>query len=661
MQFLRKNNLVLPLLAAGLFFAPSCGTERKLGQVRERTLSPMLSLTEERDLPAFSADTYHRPDTMVVEDPDGNKVLIMRAVKDENGEMVATDEIRPSIIVSRFRNVAERHGKVDLRFRITVPPQMQDSDWQLRIAPELRVMDETRTLEPVLITGAAYRQAQLKGYERYQRFLDSIETDTTVFINRFQLEIFLKRNIPELYRFRTDSTEVSEEAFASVFGVTEREAIDHYIARLRLERNRRKIGRKDEMFGRYIKVPLLSEGIRLDTVIRSDSGEMVYDYVQTISTRPKLKKAEINLSGAIYRQDRKIYDIPQGEPLSFYISSVGSLADNTERYLTRIIERRVSLETACYIDFLSGSAEIRPELAENRDEIGRIKSNFVSIMENRLFELDSVIVQASCSPEGSFEMNRALSRRRSDAVSSYFNWFMRNWSDSVETGMGMRIGMDGEWDRHEKFSPVRFIPRCNPENWPALDRLVEKDSLLSAKDKAIYERLASVPDPDLREKEMHRMDGYGYLREHLYPRLRTVRFDFYLHRKGMVKDTVHTTVLDSVYMAGVQAIRDMDYEKAVTLLRPYRDFNSAVAFCAMDYNASAMRILESLERTDKVNYLLALLYSRRGDDKEAVECYLKACAANKNYVHRGNLDPEISALISRYGLRKQLDQNIDIP
>ena len=129
----------------------------------------------------------------------------------------------------------------------------------------------------------------------------------------------------------------------------------------------------------------------------------------------------------------------------------------------------------------------------------------------------------------------------------------------------------------------------------------------------------------------------------------------------MVKDTVHTTVLDSVYMAGVQAIRDMDYEKAVTLLRPYRDFNSAVAFCAMDYNASAMRILESLERTDKVNYLLALLYSRRGDDKEAVECYLKACAANKNYVHRGNLDPEISALISRYGLREQLDQNIDIP
>ena len=244
MQFLRSITGIAAVSAAVLALVSSCGTQRKIGQVRAKALSPLLSMTEDRDLPAFSVDDFHRPDTMVVEDPDGNKVLIMRAVKDENGEMVATDEIRPSIIVSRFRNVAERHGKVDLRFRITVPPEMQDSDWQLRIVPELSVLDEKKRLDPVLITGSSYRQAQLKGYERYQRFIDSIETDTTVFLNRFQLEVFLKRNIPELYRFRTDSTEVSDEAFASVFGVTERQAIDHYIDRIRLERNRRKIGKK---------------------------------------------------------------------------------------------------------------------------------------------------------------------------------------------------------------------------------------------------------------------------------------------------------------------------------------------------------------------------------------------------------------------------------
>ena len=46
--------------------------------------------------------------------------------------------------------------------------------------------------------------------------------------------------------------------------------------------------------------------------------------------------------------------------------------------------------------------------------------------------------------------------------------------------------------------------------------------------------------------------------------------------------------------------------------------------------------------------VLAILYSRRGDDKQAVECYLQACRQNPQFVHRGNLDPEISSLIKKY-------------
>ena len=57
-----------------------------------------------------------------------------------------------------------------------------------------------------------------------------------------------------------------------------------------------------------------------------------------------------------------------------------------------------------------------------------------------------------------------------------------------------------------------------------------------------------------------------------------------------------------------------------------------------------------MARTDKVLYLLAILYSRRGDDRKAVESYLKACRLNPAFVHRGNLDPEIAGLIRRYGL-----------
>ena len=121
----------------------------------------------------------------------------------------------------------------------------------------------------------------------------------------------------------------------------------------------------------------------------------------------------------------------------------------------------------------------------------------------------------------------------------------------------------------------------------------------------------------------------------------------------MVKDTIHTTEPDTLYMAGVQAIRDRDYQQALTLLRPYADFNTAIAYCCLDYNASALSILERLDRSAEVNYMLALVYARQGDERRAVECYLHACAQNGSFVHRGNLDPEISALIRKYDLNRE--------
>ena len=150
---------------------------------------------------------------------------------------------------------------------------------------------------------------------------------------------------------------------------------------------------------------------------------------------------------------------------------------------------------------------------------------------------------------------------------------------------------------------------------------------------------------------------YGYVAETHYPRLRTVRFTFALHRKGMVKDTVHTTELDTVYMKGVQAIRDHDYQAALAFLAPYHEYNTAVAYVALDRNASAFEILDPMPRTPRVNYLLALIYARKGDDQNAVQHYLNACRQERSYVSRGNLDPEISALIKKYALNREAEDD----
>ena len=55
--------------------------------------------------------------------------------------------------------------------------------------------------------------------------------------------------------------------------------------------------------------------------------------------------------------------------------------------------------------------------------------------------------------------------------------------------------------------------------------------------------------------------------------------------------------------------------------------------------------------------MMALLYARKGDDQNAVQSYLNACHEDRSYVFRGNLDPEINALIQRYGLNQETNDN----
>ena len=655
-----RTGTVITLAAAALLLF-SCGVSRKAQSLARGDVSATLKLRDEEPLlPEMEALRSHRRDTIRVTGLNGEEMFLMNAVQDEDGEMVAHDVIDAAVVTARFRNVAERHGKVDLEFQIIVPEAMQDSKWQLRFFPDMYVLGDSIRLEPVVITGRDYRKAQLKGYQQYERFLASIVSDTTRFINVWQLELFLQRNIPEVYAFRSDSTEVSDEQFASVYGITEQQAVDHYTNKIAKRWNNRKKSLRDRMYRKYIKVPIVTEGIRLDTVLRDVNGDFIYNYVQTISTRPKLRKVDIVLSGEVWESDRKVYLMSRSEPLTFYISSLSSFVDGKERYLTRVIERRAQANTACYVDFASGSSEVDISLSNNRDEIGRIRGNLAQLIEDTVFDLDSIVVTASASPEGSERANRSLAQRRSESVCRYFEDYIRHYRDSLDREVGFSIGEDGEVVHGVHRPDIRFIARNGGENWTMLDAMIRKDSTVTDAQKEEYARLRdSAVDLDALEEGLRRQPYYRYLREQVYPRLRTVRFDFHLHRKGMVKDTVHTTELDTTYMLGVQAIRDRDYERAVTYLRTYADYNTAVAYCALDYNASALSILETLEPTAEVLYMRAVVYTRLGRVQEAVQCYVNSCELNPAYIHRGNLDPEIAALIKTYDLNRQNDSDYD--
>ena len=639
-----------------LLVPAACAPTSHLRQIREGQVTAQLSLSEERELPTLDVGAPVQRDTLVVVDPEGREVISMKAVKDENGEMVAHETLDAARVTARFRNVAERGGSVDLRFQILVPEKMQDSDWQLRFYPDLFVLEDSIRLEPVLITGNGYRKAQLKGYEQYRRFLESIAADSLHFVDRRQLENFLRRNIPAIYRFRTDSSFVSDSSFTSAFGITEQKALEHYTNNLRVKLNRRKVERKDEVFRQYVKAPIVSEGLRLDTVIMQVGGDIAYEYVQTIRVRPKMRKASVVLGGEILQDGQVIYRVPASDPLTFYISSLSTLTDNRIRYKTKVISRSVQANTACYIEFEQGKTDIREKLGNNLEEMGRIKENLVSLVEDKVFDLDSIVITASCSPEGTWETNRKLSVQRSQSVSNHYQSFLKRREDSLRRSRGVVLSLDNSF-KEKTRTPIRFLPHYDAENWTMLDALVQKDSTLKQADKDKYTEFRSIEDPDERERKLQGLACYRYLRESLYPRLRTVRFDFHLHRKGMVKDTVHTTEVDSTYMAGLEALREREYEKALSLLKEYKDYNTAIAYVSLDYNASAMDILKDLDPTPQVQYMMALLYARKGDDQNAVQSYLNACHEDRSYVFRGNLDPEINVLIQRYGLNREQNEN----
>ena len=610
----------------------SCTSYKRVRQMR--TGEVMLGLSVREDTRYEEPEQEPVVDSMSAEVSGGP--IIMNAIRDtETGEMVATDVISASKVTARFRNVAERDGYVTIGFDITVPESMMDSRWRLKILPNMLIASDTLPLMPVYVTGKAYRNAQLRGYQRYRAFLASIVTDTTDMIRMHQLEIFLERHFPQTYMMKNDSSIISSPRAESLFGVTQLEALRHYTRHWKVKRNEWKKRNRSAVFGRFVKDPVISEGAKLDTVITAEGG-LVYQYDHTFRSRPGLRKVMVSLDGKVYENGNCVLELPFPQDLTFYISSLSSLVDTTVRYRMQVLERTVYDHTLALIDFDKGSFRVDTLLGDNASELRRVHRCVEDVIAMSGLVLDSLVVRASCSPEGAYRLNERLSLARSKAVTEV-------------------VSVPAEMKRCLKTA-------CMPENWGHFRKLVSNDTLLgrTSRDKILKltqgldligrreGTAASAEAMDKAEAKLSGLPEYRYLREKIYPQLRSVSFEFHLHREGMVKDTVHTTVVDSVYMSGVEALKELDYKTAVGILRPYRDYNAALACLSMGYDHSALDILEGLDLQEpRVCYLMAMVLSRLERYGRAMECFEKALELAPALEFRANLDPEMSVLIKK--------------
>lgn len=612
----------ISVLSLFIFLLPACTSYRNMQRICTGEVGIGLSVVEDR-LPENSEDAERVIDSIQGTLSDGP--IIMNAIRDsETGEMVATDVINASKVTARFRHVAERNGYVTICFDVAVPETMLHSDWQLKIYPHMKMMQDTVDIDPIFITGNAYRNAQLRGYQRYRAFVASIITDTTDLIRMGQLDIFIERHFPETYAMKNDSSVVPEPLAANLFGVTQREAAEHYKKHWKTNRNEWRKKNSARLFRKYVKDPIVKEGICLDTVM-ADMGNFVYRYNYTFKSMTGLKKVHLFLTSQLFQKGQCRVDVPFSDELTFYISSLSSLADEKIKYRQVILERTVFDHTKALIDFKQGSAMLDTCLSDNASELRRLRRCIEDVRNQDGLVLDSLVIVASCSPEGTYQANRKLSKRRAESMCNYVSEYIPS-----------------EWIPCLKISEL-------PENWAQFRILVQNDtSMGNVAVKRILKMTENLSDPDAVELKLAGLPQYRYLREKIYPKLRSVNFGFYLHRQDMVKDTVHTTEIDSVYMSGLEALKKLDYKTAVTKLRPYGDFNTALAFVSADYNHSAFSVLEVLDQADpKVCYLKALVLSRLEQEDEALK-YLKLCVSYDPYMRfRANLDPEMSMLVQK--------------
>ncbi len=626
------KRLIVYLLTISLIAATSsCSATFKLKRLRRENPSTIVNLAGTSPLhsDAEDCDTTLREssDTLTVIDPQGNRVFFMKATVDSTGTLIASEELQPAIVTAKFRNVPERNGMVSLDFDLEIPDIMLDNNWQIRLSPVLIIGEDTTSLERILITGEEYRKDLLEGYNKYNRYLNRIITDSSKLIYTELMETFLSRK--EYYSISHDKV------------------VEHYSKKGAIYWNNYLIKNKEKKYREYVKDTLATLGIRLDSVITNDKTGIKYCYSQGLKARRDLKRIDLIVFGEIVDFNQNLlFSIPPSSPITYYISSFSSMTEEIEKYLTKVIERKAFLNTSSLIEFRKGKYDVEYGFGNNSYELERIKGILEELMFDSEYNIDSITVTASSSPEGDYARNRELSRRRGEEITKY----LEIYSDSLRVqNQGVIINLD-ETDEYDRdFIHFKFNPRYIAENWEELESMIRRDTLI-LKDKERLLDICSIKDVKERKSRLRRHEEYRKLLVNFYPELRRVVFDFHLHKKGMIKDTIHTTVIDTTYMKGLKALKERDYETAVRLLGQYGDINSALAFISLDYNASALNILERLPESAKRDYLLCIVYSRMGNERSSIEYYLKAKEMDPSLRFRANLDPEIGKLINKYGL-----------
>ncbi len=583
---------------------------------------------------------------------EGKEVIFNEAIVDqESGQLVGLRHLNEVTISAKAHNIAERDGIITLNFIITLPSILQNSNWQTEMTPVMRRGADTAHFKKIVLSGKEFKRNQERGYQKFENYLKSIIPDDAdfleVYANLPNLAVFLERNLPHslaVYGTLNDSLKTK-------FGVTEQRIVKQYLKKWLIAKNSRRKREKNKKFNKYIKTPYIT-GARLDSIIYNRDGNFEYHYAQDVFTNENSSRINLWISSSIRDINGTEVKLRTSDTIVYNVSSMSELVQEIIRYKKKITERRVQLNFDANISFPAGKWDIEHKFKNNKNEIEKIDKILYNIISEEIYDLDSVFISSFSSPEGTYNSNNILSKKRAHSIKNHLYSYIENLSQqfiSIDFA-----GQDGGEKNHTpQIESERIVTTSIAEDWDYLQFLILRDSLIKSKEPIL--QTWKIENLDKREEciKRYRKD-YRYLKDSLYPKLRRVSFKINLLRKGMVKDTIHTTELDTLYMRGLELLRKREYASSLAILNEYKDINSAIAHMSLGHDRTALEILEQTPISAKQIYMLAILYAREGLEEKAASCFLKSKELDIKMAYRGGLDPEISYLINKYNLNKDL-------
>lgn len=478
-----------------------------------------------------------------------------------------------------------------------------------------------------------YDQKYKKDYVNFLKdvfslqWLDSVTIDLNL---HTQKDSILKRShVPRKYREihakKLTLNDMKAKAFTREDSA--RIAKHHYLID-EIVLNELNINRKDDIFKETVEFPYRSgpEGLKIDTTITAEN-DVIYHYRQPWVVRPGMKNLKIVLESKAEAIDRSVFVFPTSDTLTYFIASLSQLADGDLATDRRKLHKFLFDKGSAHPDYKTRKSYQFDE-SLNQGVFDKLVEAYNTYAAKPEYSVDSIIIQCSVDLQGDWESNYEQSLRRGNAISAFL--------------------------KNKIAAPIVVKPKG--EDWSSLVKEIQLRNDLPNR-AAILDTLTNAVYPDKSEETIKKIypEDYRIIRDEIYPKLNRIDYFIELCRTDIEKDTIKVTYRED-YADAIRLLKNGEYMDALEILAAYGDYNTALCLVCLGYNDKALTVLDGLPESPQNEYLSAIIFSRKKDDKEAAKRLINACKLNPDLYNRIRLDSEVSELADRVNLWPRLSK-----